>query len=60
MLPDRQANAGQHPASRITGGWAVAVDDTIVTGSAEWPHDNPTIDLTLVIETDGSVAVQDT
>ena len=42
------------------GGWTVTVDGEIATGWEEWPDDNPTIDLTIVIEPDGSVVVLDT
>jgi len=42
------------------GGWSVVVNGQVATDSEEWPDDNPTIDLTIVIESDGSVVVEDT
>jgi accessory colonization factor AcfC len=42
------------------GGWSVAVNGEVATDWLEWPNDNPTIDLTIRIEADGSVVVQDT
>jgi len=42
------------------GGWSVVVNGEVVTTAREWPDDNPTIDLTILIEPDGSVAVEDT
>jgi len=41
------------------GGWAVLVDGERVTDSAEWPSDNPTIDLSIVVDEQGSVEVID-
>jgi hypothetical protein len=42
------------------GGWSITVDDQVATDAGEWPDDNPTIDLTIVIEADGSILVRDT
>ena len=41
------------------GEWTILVDGERVTDSAEWPADNPTIDLSIVIHEDGSVEVID-
>ncbi len=41
------------------GGWTVVVDGDPVTDSADWPSDNPTIDLSIVVSEDGSVEVID-
>lgn len=39
--------------------WSVIVDGTEVTNSEHWPSDNPTIDLTIQIDEDGSASVID-
>ncbi len=42
------------------GGWTVTVNGQPVTDWRDWPDDNPVIDLSLVINPDGSVDVLDT
>ena len=41
------------------GGWTVIVNGHAVTDSAQWPSDNPTIDLAVYIRVDGSIDVVD-
>jgi hypothetical protein len=41
------------------GGWAVAVDGRVIFDWEDWPNDGAVLDLTIVLEADGSVGVQD-
>ena len=40
-------------------GWRLLVDGAEATTSRDWPHDNPTIDLTIRVAPDGTIEVLD-
>ena len=39
--------------------WTLLVDEVPITDSSQWPSDNPTVDLSIVIRSDASVEVVD-
>lgn len=39
--------------------WTILVNDVPVTDSSQWPQDNPTLDFSIHIRSDGSVELSD-